>query len=394
MRKVLFVVPLHAMEKGGAYFRLQTIVNVLGKRYEVCYFTIDQSKAMERALERQIARNRFARRWFSLGSYMRYISLREKADLNAELNTAIVQQQPDVLIISGADVFPWIQKRFRVPTIMDAYDIMWVLRHRSLQTKADTAWRRLRAWVLKQVAKAYDRGRYKLADQLWVVSKTDAWYAAQTGWRGPVRVVPNAFSSTPPVPVRTEESLVGSDANTLFFIGTMSYRPNIDGVKWFLKHCWPLIHAQAPHLHLRIAGKWQKDAAPKASKLPPNVEILGFVEDPEVLWADSFAFICPLRLGTGTRLKILEAWARRVPVISTTVGIEGLEAQHEQHALIADQPEALANAVLRLASDGALRLKVAQAGYEHVRANFAPEHVGELALRYCDELLAAKGRKA
>lgn len=142
------------------------------------------------------------------------------------------------------------------------------------------------------------------------------------------------------------------DGRTVVFFGLMSTLPNIDGVLWFLKEIWPRIAAQRPDARCRILGS----RPPREVKemAGPRVEIAGFVEDLRPHLASAAALVVPLRLGGGTRLKIVEGMAMSKAIVSTTLGAEGIEAKPERDILIADDPAAFAAAVTRLLGDPAL----------------------------------------
>src|SRR3989304_6090235 len=120
---------------------------------------------------------------------------------------------------------------------------------------------------------------------------------------------------------------------------------------WFLEEVYPLIQAQVPDLSLTITGDHADLPLPPAS----NVTLTGVVDDIRPLIASSSVSLVPLQAGGGTRLKILEAMALGVPVVSTLKGAEGLEIRSGEHLLIADTPEAFAENVIRVLRDPALR---------------------------------------
>ncbi len=143
--------------------------------------------------------------------------------------------------------------------------------------------------------------------------------------------------------------------NTLIFIGAFSYSPNYQAMVWFLGEVLPLIQTQIPDAHLTITGHHGHRPLPAAK----NVTLTGFVDDIRPLVARSWASIVPLHTGGGTRLKILEAMALKTPVVATSKGAEGIGAHAEADLLIADEPQAFAETVIRLLTDGKLREQLA-----------------------------------
>jgi len=156
------------------------------------------------------------------------------------------------------------------------------------------------------------------------------------------------------------------EPGTLIFTGSFRYFANHDAMVWFLGQVYPRIQAQAPDVHLTITG----DHANLPLPCTEGVTLTGFVEDVRPLIATAWISVVPLRLGGGTRLKILEAMALGTPVIATSKGAEGLEAQQEEHLLIADTPEAFVEAVVRVLKEPELRRRLTDNAYQLVRDKY------------------------
>lgn len=161
-----------------------------------------------------------------------------------------------------------------------------------------------------------------------------------------VAVIPNGVDLTgyQTIPRRPQP-------DTLVFTGSFGYLPNYEAMVWFLSEVYPRIQAQMPQVRLFITGDHENRPLPPAS----NVTLTGFVDDVRPLIAGAGVSIAPLHTGGGTRLKILEAMALGTPVVATAKGAEGLEVQTGTHLLIADTPEAFAQATLRLLQERELR---------------------------------------
>jgi len=129
----------------------------------------------------------------------------------------------------------------------------------------------------------------------------------------------------------------------------MEYHPNVDAVRFFRHEIWPLLRDRHPSLVWRLVGK-NPNAVSQFTDGDSRIEVIGPVPDAVGEIARSRIAVVPLRAGSGTRLKILEAWAAGLPVISTTLGAEGLPARHEEHLLLADTPEKFVLDVTRLLS--------------------------------------------
>jgi glycosyltransferase involved in cell wall biosynthesis len=153
----------------------------------------------------------------------------------------------------------------------------------------------------------------------------------------------------------------GERRDEIVFSGNLEYQPNMGAISFFYDKVWPRLRAQWPALRWRLIGK-NADAFRKRFARDKSVCVTGEVEDAVAAISESRVAIAPLLAGSGTRVKIIEAWAAGVPVVSTTVGAEGLPFVDGQHILISDTPAAFAESVSRLLSDRRLERRVGQAG--------------------------------
>jgi glycosyltransferase involved in cell wall biosynthesis len=179
------------------------------------------------------------------------------------------------------------------------------------------------------------------------------------------RIVP-AYDSLAVVPNGVDLEANSGDfgvpkPNTLIYPGALTYSANFGAMEFFLRDIFPLVRAQCPNASLRITGRY--DGVP-IERLPlgNGVELTGYLEDIRPAVAQSWACVVPLRVGGGTRLKILEAMALGTPVIATSKGAEGLDVTHGDDILIADDPDDFGQAVVRLFRDEALRARLSANG--------------------------------
>lgn len=176
-----------------------------------------------------------------------------------------------------------------------------------------------------------------------------------------VHVVPNAVDVAEYADIRSVPQ-----PKTLIFAGSLRYFANHDAMDWFLRESYPLIQSRVPDVRLTITGDHADLPLPSSS----NLILRGFVDDVRPLIASSWVSLAPIRVGGGTRLKILEAMALRSPVVATSKGAEGLEARNGEHLLIADDPRSYANAVIRLLEEPDLRDQLAGNGFALVKTRY------------------------
>ena len=202
---------------------------------------------------------------------------------------------------------------------------------------AGANWRKLRREEL---------GTYRYADGVYVCSTADEQRLLNYAPGVRTTVVPNAADVEYYQPRPTDPP---PDGRTVVYFGLLSTVPNIDGVLHFLQDIWPRIAAVCPEARCKIIG-----GRPPPSLLAlagPRVELTGFVPDLRPHLAAAAAVVVPLRLGGGTRLKIVEAMAMGKAIVSTTLGAEGIDAVPGRDILVEDEPAAFADAVLRLLAE-------------------------------------------
>ncbi|MGO8870313.1 MAG: glycosyltransferase family 4 protein [Acidimicrobiales bacterium] len=168
-------------------------------------------------------------------------------------------------------------------------------------------------------------------------------------------VIPNSY----PKPTRSVGQVAVGDPPVVLFQGTLTYPPNMDAVTWLVEEIAPRLREKLPDLQIRLVGK----PAPGVAQLDrsPAVSVVGAVKEMEPELARADVAVVPLRIGSGTRLKILESFAHRVPVVSTSVGADGLDVEDDVHLLLADTADAFASACLRALTDSDLRERLVDA---------------------------------
>lgn len=161
----------------------------------------------------------------------------------------------------------------------------------------------------------------------------------------------------------------------LVFVGSMDWLPNIDGMRFFVGEVLPLIRKSRPDCSLAIVGRLPTPEISAYAAADPNITVTGTVPDVRpYLWGSSVSVV-PLRIGGGTRLKIYEAIAAKVPVVSTAIGAEGLDIKAPEHFRLADTAQQFADACLELLNDSTGRASLASAAWATVSSRFSWESV-------------------
>jgi sugar transferase (PEP-CTERM/EpsH1 system associated) len=212
----------------------------------------------------------------------------------------------------------------------------------------------------------FESAACRAVDRVIAVSEADAAKLRALGHATPIGVIPNA--------IRAADYAGGGAAAdvphpALVFTGKMDFRPNVDAALWFADDILPRIRAERPAAHFVIAGQ-KPHARLDGLRGRPGVTLTGWVPDIQPYIEAADVYVAPLRMGSGTRLKILEAMAMGRAVVTTTVGAEGIAARDGEHLLLADSAEAFAEAVGALLADDARRAALGEAAAALVRAHY------------------------
>lgn len=239
----------------------------------------------------------------------------------------------------------------------------------------DTATSPLRKMVYRIEAArmlSYERDQCRRAGYVIAVSEEDAQRMRERFGVSRIAAVPTGVDLDYFMP--QGESPAVAD---LVFVGSMNWAPNIDGVLYFCQEILPLILAARPDCKVAIVGRTPPVSIQKLPETYPNVTVSGSVPDTRPYLWGSKVCIVPLRIGGGTRLKIYESMAARIPVVSTTVGAEGLPVADGEHLLLADETRAFAGACLRLLADREQRDRLAAAAWDLVSAHYSWGHAAD-----------------
>ena len=200
-------------------------------------------------------------------------------------------------------------------------------------------WRKLRR---------FERQVCQQADRVVCVSEADADAVQQLDPALQPHVIPNGVDTE--FYRREAVTPLELPPHSLIFTGTMDFRPNVDAMVWFVQDVLPLVKRAVPDVHLYIVGQ-RPHARLEALRADPAITITGAVEDTRPYTSAAEVYVVPLRMGGGTRLKLLEALALQTPIVSTTLGAEGFPVTSGQELLLADEPSGFARAIVELLAD-------------------------------------------
>jgi len=248
-------------------------------------------------------------------------------------------------------------------TVLDEQNIDSAIWHRLVKTEPNPLKKLIFYWQYRSFLN-YERWICKKFDICTCVSSEDGDRLASLCSEARIEVVPNGVDPDYFKPLETEEN-----ETQLVFTGSMDWLPNEDAVLYFCDRILPLIRAELPEMTFHIVGSNPTDRVLNLRKTQ-GVFVTGLVEDVRPYMASAAVYVVPLRVGGGTRLKILQALAMKKAVVSTSIGCEGLDVKSGENILVADDPQQFAKIVIRLARDRSLRRGLGENGRTLVQENY------------------------
>jgi len=286
----------------------------------------------------------------------------ESAAMQATLDRVLAQADFDVIQVESSQMAGFT---FNSPAVflVDEHNIEYELLYRTFKTERSPL-RKLYNWIEYRKFRQEEQSSWKGSDGCIVTSDREELILQHHAPNTPSLVVPNGvdvdFFQPSPATV---------DPNSIVFVGVMHYRPNVDAAMYFSREILPLLIRERPNIKFTIVGGGPPEELRRlASK---NIEVTGRVPDTRPYVSSSGACVVPLRMGSGTRLKVLEGLAMGRPLVSTSLGCEGIETINGEHLLVADEPAAFARSVLRILDDPALASGLATKGRALVEAHYS-----------------------
>jgi glycosyltransferase involved in cell wall biosynthesis len=299
-----------------------------------------------------------------------------------------IAKQPDVVVIDFAHAAVLMPGRPQAATVMFTHNVEAEIFRRHAEQATG-----LRQWVWRDQARKmerFEREEFARFDKVIAVSERDRAFFAEAYGLADAAAIPTGvdlgyFAAQPPRPAPDPQG------GTLVFTGSMDWRANLEGIGYFMEEVWPLIVRQRPQARFVLVGR-----NPPASLLETvkkknlNWNVTGFVDDVRPYVRDADVFVMPLRIGGGTRIKAFEAMAMGRPVVSTSLGVEGLPVKDGRHYWRGDDAQAFAAAVNGLLADPPKARELAANARALVEDNFSARRVAAVFESLCVE--AMRGR--
>ena len=293
------------------------------------------------------------------------------SDFASQLTRRLQQEQFDIVEIEGIEMTPYlpiiqaVQPQPRI--IYDAHNAEWILQKRACFTdiKNPKRWvAALYSWVQWHRLKRYEAYVLSQVEHTIAMSDPDRIALSTLRPNTQITVIPNG------VDLDFYRGFNGATiSHDIVFTGKMDFRPNIDAALWFGLEVLPRLQEQRPGTTFAVVGQ-RPHARLNVLRGIPGITITGQVDDIRPYIAGATVYVAPLRVGGGTRLKLLEAMAMSRPIVATTVGAEGFPVTDGQELFLADTPDHFGQRVLDLLQSSDLRSQLGQKGFSFARANY------------------------
>jgi polysaccharide biosynthesis protein PslH len=349
---------LHPVDKGGK-IRSYHLLKQLKKNHQITYLTLDDGSAPLDAVasaseycDELIRIPHATREKFSAGFYAELA-----ANMASPLPYAIrkykshamtkaieeTESRFDVVICDFLAPAVNLPSKLQTPVVLFQHNVEAEIWRRHYEVQSNAVKKRYLYWQWRKMQK-FERIACQRMDRVVAVSEADSQMMERDYGLQKVYDIPTGVD----VDFFRPGTAANARPNSLVFTGSMDWLPNEDAINYFTQQILPLIKNSVPDVSITVVGRNPSRSLQELGQREASITVTGRVEDVRPYMEEAAAYVVPLRIGGGTRLKIYEALAMEKPTISTTVGAEGLDIKHGEHILLADTPSDFANAVVRV----------------------------------------------
>ena len=300
-------------------------------------------------------------------------------DYARAVKRAIDEFQPDLIHFDTISLAPYLDLTGSIPAALNHHNIeSHMLLLRAAQEK--NLLKKLYFWQEGSRLKNYEREVAQRFRLHLVCSDLDGARLEENVGPTSTLTVPNGVDIEYFQP---SGSIDAQHADSMVFVGDLTWYPNVSAIRFFLQDVWPLIVRERPGATFRIGGRNPPADVVDISSRDPRVRALGFVDDIRPLVAESMIYVCPIFDGGGTKLKMLDAMAMGKAIVAHPVAAEGLDLIDGQEVLLAEKPDGMARACIRLFDDHTLRANLQIGARRKAESDFSFEMIGrQLAAAY------------
>jgi len=399
--KILFVTPyLASPPECGAQRRLEGLMRGFSREHEVSVLSLaapnsrlepmrEYCKTLDTVEHNVLKQGPLSKRLLqfrSLISTRSFEYLHYQLDAFQERINQTIKREPfDIVQVEFAQmgIYEWPRLAKSPVFVLDEHNIEYDIVKRTAQAEGGAV-RKIYSALNWRKVRAEEIDTWRRFDGVALTSARDEELLKLD--------VPNARTVVAPNAVDLEAFFPNDtpiEPNTLLFLGAMDYHPNIEGIEYFLEEVFPEILKRKPDVKVLIVGR--NPTKTMLAKQSEHVHFTGYVDDPRTYLDRAAIVIVPLRIGGGTRFKIVEAMAKGKPIVSTSIGAEGLDAKHEEHLLLADSSAEFVMQTCRLLDDAGLASRLGKSGRAFAETRYGWHAVIEKLERFYSSLLEQRG---
>jgi glycosyltransferase involved in cell wall biosynthesis len=295
----------------------------------------------------------------------------EHAEPASFLARVVGEIDPAVVLVRSLFVhlLPELRRVFPGPVIVDCHDADVHLAGEMVRMVSSL--RKLGPWANLQAVRRACRAYLPVANEVWAVSDEDARRIRKEAPSARILVVPSGLE-----PLADPRARPGDD-RTVLIVANYGYGPNTRGVEWLLANVWPTLHRRDPHIRVELVGGRMPQSLQTLASRTPGVRVHGMVEKLDTFYDTGGVVAVPIFEGSGTRLKIVDAWRYGKAVIATSKAVEGLPME-EGVAAVADDPNQFAAHTIELLQDRERRREVGEMALRHFRTTLSWEKAVEV----------------
>jgi len=305
-----------------------------------------------------------------------------RRDFDEALSRILQQGNYDVVLLESLFMAPYIstiRRHSGAKVILRAHNVEHLIWQR-MSVQEDNAIRRWYLRLLSRRLQVFERAVLNSVDAVVTVSPEDETLISKINPAKPVLVSPIGFNADDYRPVGQ------ADTSAVFHLGAMDWLPNQEGVEWLLDQVWPVVLKSCPKAILHLAGRNMPVSIQRRSSA--NIIVQDFVEDAREYMGRYGIMVVPLLSGGGKRVKIIEGMLMQRSIVSTRIGAEGIGASVGRDILLADTPEAFAEAIVRLLLDRDLQLQLGRHARAFAASAFDNRNIGEQLIYFFNKILA------
>ncbi|MCA1763487.1 MAG: glycosyltransferase family 4 protein [Cryomorphaceae bacterium] len=287
------------------------------------------------------------------------------ADVDMKLYDLLSRENFDIVLCESIFVAPYIKtirKLCNAKVVLRSHNLEFSIWHR-LAKSQKFGLRKTYLKILTRQLRDYEVDILDQIDGLIAINPDELMHYQRLGYAGNSMTFPFAINTAEYIPEPEPE-----EVNSVFHLGSMDWKPNVEGVQWFLREVWPKVRRANKNLTLYLAGRRMPEEL--LSLKADGVDVVGEVPDAQDFIKSKNIMIVPLKTGAGMRVKIIEALALKKPVVTTPIGANGITVKSGESAYIANSARDFADCVLRLAADGEAARKMGEKGRELVEDQY------------------------